>query len=79
MMTGTMFFITSVGCIMPMLAMPTPDLAVPYAAPRLAKTSALATPMKPKKAAAGWRVAGGGGAGGGEGWLRASARKGRGS
>jgi hypothetical protein len=29
---------------------PTPDLAVPYAAPRLAKIMALETPMKPKKA-----------------------------
>jgi len=32
---------------------PTPDLAVPYAAPRLEKTSAEAAPMKPKKGAAG--------------------------
>jgi hypothetical protein len=28
---------------------PTPDLAVPYAAPRFAKTIAEVTPMKPKK------------------------------
>jgi hypothetical protein len=35
--TGTMFFITSVGCMMPMEAMPTPALAVPYAAPRSAR------------------------------------------
>ena len=34
MMTGTMFFMTCVGCMMPMDAMPTPALAVPYAAPR---------------------------------------------
>eukprot|EP00391_Amoebophrya_sp_Ameob2_P001366 CAMPEP_0179000828 /NCGR_PEP_ID=MMETSP0795-20121207/10938_1 /TAXON_ID=88552 /ORGANISM="Amoebophrya sp., Strain Ameob2" /LENGTH=61 /DNA_ID=CAMNT_0020693967 /DNA_START=52 /DNA_END=234 /DNA_ORIENTATION=+ len=33
----------------PMLMIPTPDFAVPYAAPRLAKTMADVTPMKPKK------------------------------
>ena len=32
--TGTMFFMTSVGCMIPMLAIPTPAFAVPYAAPR---------------------------------------------
>lgn len=37
------------GRITPMEQMPTPDLAVPYAAPRLAKTTADVTPMKPKK------------------------------
>jgi hypothetical protein len=31
--TGMMFFITSPGCITPMEAIPTPDFAVPYAAP----------------------------------------------
>jgi hypothetical protein len=30
---------------------PTPDLAVPYAAPILAKTRALVTPINPKKGA----------------------------
>jgi hypothetical protein len=30
---------------------PTPDFAVPYAAPMFAKTKALVTPMKPKKGA----------------------------
>jgi hypothetical protein len=34
--TGTMFFMTSLGCIIPMLAIPTPAFAVPYAAPRSA-------------------------------------------
>lgn len=34
MTTGTMDFITSSGRITPMDAMPTPALAVPYAAPK---------------------------------------------
>merc|ERR1719424_2122534 len=38
------------GRMTPMEAMPTPDLAVPYAAPKFAKTIADVTPMKPKKA-----------------------------
>ena len=33
----------------PTEAIPTPDLAVPKAAPRLQKTSAEVIPMKPKK------------------------------
>jgi hypothetical protein len=31
--TGIIFFITKPGCITPIEAIPTPDLAVPYAAP----------------------------------------------
>ncbi|CAL6362858.1 unnamed protein product [Bathycoccus prasinos] len=51
-MTGAMTdFITSSGRITPMLAIPTPDLAVPYAAPMFANTNALAAPMKPKNGA----------------------------
>lgn len=38
------------GRITPMDEMPTPDFAVPYAAPRFAKTMAEVTPMKPKNA-----------------------------
>ena len=34
MTTGTMDFMTSSGRMTPMEAMPTPDLAVPYAAPK---------------------------------------------
>ena len=34
MTTGTIDFITSSGRITPIEAMPTPDLAVPYAAPK---------------------------------------------
>ena len=33
----------------PMLQIPTPDLAVPYEAPKLQKTRAEVTPIKPKK------------------------------
>ncbi|KAL4856165.1 Proline dehydrogenase 1 [Chlorella vulgaris] len=44
MTTGTMDFITSSGRITPMEAMPTPDLAVPYAAP---KPAAARAPSKP--------------------------------
>jgi hypothetical protein len=32
--TGTMFLITSSGRIIPMAEIPTPDFAVPYAAPK---------------------------------------------
>jgi hypothetical protein len=35
----------------PMDEIPTPDLAVPYAAPTLANTRAEVTPIKPKKGA----------------------------
>ena len=38
------------GRMTPMDMMPTPDLAVPYAAPRFAKMMAEERPMKPKKA-----------------------------
>eukprot|EP00401_Gymnodinium_catenatum_P057802 CAMPEP_0117505148 /NCGR_PEP_ID=MMETSP0784-20121206/25226_1 /TAXON_ID=39447 /ORGANISM="" /LENGTH=44 /DNA_ID= /DNA_START= /DNA_END= /DNA_ORIENTATION= len=38
------------GRITPIEEMPTPDFAVPYAAPRFAKTIAEVTPMKPKNA-----------------------------
>ena len=37
------------GYIIPRLAIPIDDLAVPYAAPKIAKTSALATPTYAKK------------------------------
>eukprot|EP00490_Sorites_sp_Unknown_P016068 CAMPEP_0114650730 /NCGR_PEP_ID=MMETSP0191-20121206/7861_1 /TAXON_ID=126664 /ORGANISM="Sorites sp." /LENGTH=60 /DNA_ID=CAMNT_0001864687 /DNA_START=427 /DNA_END=609 /DNA_ORIENTATION=+ len=50
MTTGMIDFMIISGRITPMEAMPTPDLAVPYAAPKLANTSAEVTPMKPKKA-----------------------------
>lgn len=53
MTTGMMQRITSSGRMTPMDATPTPDLAVPYAAPKLEKMSADAAPMKPKKDAAG--------------------------
>jgi len=43
--------LTSVGCIIPIDAIPTPALAVPYEAPRLANTRAAVTPIKPKNAA----------------------------
>ena len=51
MTTGTMDFMTSSGLITPMAAMPTPDLAVPYAAPIEEKTSAAAAPINPKNGA----------------------------
>eukprot|EP00404_Azadinium_spinosum_P019950 CAMPEP_0180483660 /NCGR_PEP_ID=MMETSP1036_2-20121128/35541_1 /TAXON_ID=632150 /ORGANISM="Azadinium spinosum, Strain 3D9" /LENGTH=64 /DNA_ID=CAMNT_0022491483 /DNA_START=48 /DNA_END=242 /DNA_ORIENTATION=- len=50
MTTGMMERITISGLITPIAEMPTPDFAVPYAAPRFAKTMAEVTPMKPKKA-----------------------------
>ena len=46
--TGMMLRMTSLGLNTPMEAMPTPDLAVPYADPRFANTSDATTPMKPK-------------------------------
>ena len=49
MTTGTTDFMMSSGLSTPMEQMPTPALALPYAAPRLAKMSAEATPMYPKK------------------------------
>lgn len=51
MTTGTMDFITSSGRMTPMEAMPTPDLAVPYAAPKHEKTIEAIAPMNPKKGA----------------------------
>eukprot|EP00322_Chrysochromulina_rotalis_P007118 CAMPEP_0115846204 /NCGR_PEP_ID=MMETSP0287-20121206/9742_1 /TAXON_ID=412157 /ORGANISM="Chrysochromulina rotalis, Strain UIO044" /LENGTH=257 /DNA_ID=CAMNT_0003299991 /DNA_START=244 /DNA_END=1018 /DNA_ORIENTATION=+ len=51
MTTGMIDFITRSGFITPIDETPTPDLAVPYAAPRLAKMSATAAPMKPKNGA----------------------------
>mmetsp|Transcript_124087 Transcript_124087/g.347497 ORF Transcript_124087/g.347497 Transcript_124087/m.347497 type:complete len:92 (-) Transcript_124087:2-277(-) len=50
MTTGMIDLITMSGRITPMDEMPTPDFAVPYAAPKFAKTIAEVTPMKPKKA-----------------------------
>jgi len=51
--TGMIDFITRSGFITPIDDTPTPDLAVPYAAPRFAKMSATAAPMKPKNGAEG--------------------------
>lgn len=45
MTTGTTDFMMSYGLRTPMEQMPTPALAEPYAAPRLAKMSADATPI----------------------------------
>ena len=49
MTTGTTDFMISSGLSTPMEQMPTPAFADPYAAPRLAKISAEATPIYPKK------------------------------
>ena len=49
MTTGTTDFIISYGFRTPIEQIPTPAFALPYAAPRLAKTKADATPMYPKK------------------------------
>merc|ERR1719473_1495135 len=46
-MAGVLDFITMSAWSTPMFATPTPDLAVPYAAPRHANTRAHAQPMKP--------------------------------
>mmetsp|Transcript_125239 Transcript_125239/g.286972 ORF Transcript_125239/g.286972 Transcript_125239/m.286972 type:complete len:83 (-) Transcript_125239:13-261(-) len=50
MTTGMMDRITKSGRMTPIDEIPTPLFAVPYAAPRFAKTIAEVTPMKPKKA-----------------------------
>ena len=50
--TGMILFMINSGFNIPREDIPTPLLAVPYAAPKLAKTKALATPIYPKKAAA---------------------------
>ena len=49
MTTGTTDFIISYGLRTPIEQIPTPALALPQAAPRLANTRAEATPMYPKK------------------------------
>eukprot|EP00409_Alexandrium_fundyense_P007217 CAMPEP_0195046908 /NCGR_PEP_ID=MMETSP0347-20130606/30275_1 /TAXON_ID=2932 /ORGANISM="Alexandrium fundyense, Strain CCMP1719" /LENGTH=65 /DNA_ID=CAMNT_0040075011 /DNA_START=24 /DNA_END=221 /DNA_ORIENTATION=- len=49
MTTGMMDLMTMSGRITPIEEMPTPDLAVPYAAPIFAKTMALLTPSIPQK------------------------------
>ena len=49
MTTPMMFFMTKPGDMTPMEHSPTPPFAVPYAAPRLAKTSAEAHPIQAKK------------------------------
>ena len=51
MIIGTMDLKIKSGFKTPILAIPTPLLAVPYEAPRLAKTRAEAIPMYPKKEA----------------------------
>jgi hypothetical protein len=48
MTTGKMFFITASGFDKPMEEIPTEDFAVAKAEPRLQKTNAQVTPMKPK-------------------------------
>ena len=50
-MIGTIDLKINSGFKTPMLAIPTPLLAVPYAAPRLANTRAHAMPMNPKNEA----------------------------
>ena len=47
--TGMTDFIMRSGFSTPMEQIPTPLFAVPYDAPRLAKTRAQATPINPKK------------------------------
>jgi hypothetical protein len=47
--TGTTDFMISYGFNTPIEQIPTPALALPYAAPRLAKIKAEATPIYPKK------------------------------
>lgn len=49
MTTGTTDFMISSGLITPIAAIPTPDLAVPYAAPKQQKTMEAVAPMTPKK------------------------------
>ncbi len=49
MTTGTTDFMISSGFKTPIEQIPTPALALPYAAPKLAKINAEATPMYPKK------------------------------
>ena len=51
MIIGTMDLKMSSGLSTPILAIPTPLFAVPYEAPRLAKTSAEAIPIYPKNEA----------------------------
>jgi hypothetical protein len=50
------FLITRLGFMTPIEDIPTPDFAVPYAAPMLAKTRAHVTPMYPKNGATGGHV-----------------------
>jgi len=50
-MTGTMFLTIRSGRRTPMAEIPTPDFAVPYAAPKHVKTMADVQPMAPKKGA----------------------------
>ena len=46
-----LYFIINKSKLTPIDEIPTPDFAVPYAAPILAKHKAAVTPMKPKKGA----------------------------
>ena len=48
MMIGISDLKTKSGLETPTVQIPTPDLAVPYAAPKLQNTSAAAIPIKPK-------------------------------
>jgi len=49
MTTGIIDFIISSGFKTPIDEIPTPDLAVPYEAPKFEKIKAIATPIYPKK------------------------------
>lgn len=50
-MTGTMFLTNKSGLNTQVAQIPTPDLAVPYEAPKEVKTMAAAHPIEPKKGA----------------------------
>lgn len=49
--TGTTFLTKRSGLVTEVAQIPTPDLAVPYEAPKQVKTIAAAQPMEPKKGA----------------------------
>lgn len=51
MITGTMFFTNKSGLNTQVAQIPTPDLAVPYEAPKQVNTMAAAQPMEPKNGA----------------------------
>lgn len=49
--TGTTFFTNKSGLVTDVAQIPTPDLAVPYEAPKHVNTMAAAQPMEPKNGA----------------------------